>query len=72
MAQAKAKPTRPRWEMSPEEARAYFDAQARRLVGMSGEEFARAWEAGAFDDNPDRPGVIELIIGLPLYYGGQR
>lgn len=54
--------------MSPAEARSYFDDEARRLVGMDGEEFVRAWEGGEFDDNPDRPGVMELVIILPFYY----
>ena len=32
-----------------DEARAYFDAQARELVGMSGEEFLRRLDAGEWD-----------------------
>jgi len=68
MAQTRAKVHRRNWVMSAQEARAYFDDEARRLVGMDGEEFVRAWEAGEFDDNPDRPGVMELVIILPFYY----
>lgn len=45
-------------ELTVEEARAYFDAQARRLVGMSGEEFLRRLDAGEFDDLIDEPGPI--------------
>ena len=45
-------------ELTAEEARAYFDAQARRLVGMSGEEFLRRLDAGEFDDLVDQPGPI--------------
>ena len=33
-----------------EEARAVFDAEARRLVGMSGEEFLGRYDAGEFND----------------------
>lgn len=33
-------------ELTPEEARAVFDRTARRLLGISGEEFVRRWEAG--------------------------
>ena len=62
--------TRPKTKTTytPEEGRAIFDQEAHRLLGMDGEEFVRKWEAGEFDDNPDRRGVIELSIVLPLYY----
>ena len=68
MAQTRPKAKRRRTTFTPEEGRAHFDEQARRLLGMEGEEFVRRWEAGEFDDNPDRRGVIELSIVLPLYY----
>lgn len=64
--QARRKPKD--WALTREEARAYFEEQARRLLDMDGEEFVRAWEAGEFDDNTDRRGVIELSLILPLYY----
>jgi len=38
-----------RW-VSDEEAHAIFDAKARRLMGMSGEEFLRRYDAGEFAD----------------------
>ncbi len=41
-----------RW-LTDEEARAAFDAEARRVMGMSGEEFLRRYDAGEFDDVPD-------------------
>ena len=41
-----------RW-LTDEEARAIFDAEARRVMGMSGEEFLRRYDAGEFDDVPD-------------------
>jgi hypothetical protein len=44
--------------LTQEEARAYFDSQARRLVGMSGEEFLRRLDAGEFNDLIDDPGPI--------------
>ena len=34
-----------RW-LSPEEGRAFFDGQARRLLGISGEECLRRLDAG--------------------------
>jgi hypothetical protein len=33
-----------------DEARAYFDATARELVGMSGEEFLRRLDSGEWDE----------------------
>lgn len=36
--------------LDDDEARAYFDRQARELVGMSGEEFLRRLDAGEWDD----------------------
>lgn len=44
--------------LTQEEARAHFDAQARRLLEMSGEEFLRRLDAGEFDDLIDEPGPI--------------
>jgi hypothetical protein len=32
------------------EARALFDRQARRLVGMSGDQFLEKWDAGEYRD----------------------
>ena len=54
-------------ELTAEEARAHFDAQARRLLGMSGEEFLRRLDAGEFDDQVDQPGPIgnlEMLSAL--------
>ena len=51
-----------RW-LTEEEARARFDEEARRVMGMSGEEFLRRWAAGEFDaiaDDPDHPEIMEL------------
>ena len=36
--------------LEDDEARAYFDATARELVGMSGEEFLRRLDAGEWRD----------------------
>ena len=48
------------------ESRAYFDRQARELMGMSGTEFLRRLDAGEFDDiidDIDHPeiGILESI-----------
>ncbi len=53
-------------EISQAEGRTILDRQARRYLGMSGEEFTRAWDAGEFDDDPDRPDVMHVVMLLPL------
>ncbi len=52
-------------ELSRDEGRALFDRQARYHLGISGDEFIRAWNAGEFDD-PDRPEVMEVVMLLPF------
>jgi hypothetical protein len=57
-------------ELTPEEGRTYFDQQARRLVGMSGEEFLRQLDAGTYQptigpDGEDR-NYNSLIMCLPF------
>jgi len=54
-------------ELDADEGRALLDRQARRYLGMSGEEFARAWERGELDldANPD---VARVAMLLP--FGG--
>lgn len=36
--------------LEDDEARAYFDATARELLGMSGEEFLRRLDSGEWDE----------------------
>jgi len=43
-----------------------IDHAARRYLGRSGVEFRRAWEAGEFDADPDRPEVMRVAALLPL------
>ena len=57
-------------ELTPEEGLAYFDREARRLVGMSGEEFLRQLDAGVYQptigpDGEDR-NYNSLIMCLPF------
>lgn len=45
------------------EAREIFDQEARRLLGMSGDEFLRRYDAGEFDPNdPDHTSVVDLSM----------
>ena len=52
--------------VSRAEGRAIFDRQARRYLGISGAEFLRRWEAGEYAADPDQPGVMDLVMLLPL------
>jgi len=54
-------------ELSDEEARVHFDRQARRLVGLSGEEFLRRYDHGDYagieeDDFGRRIILLEMSI----------
>ena len=46
-------------ELTPDEARVLLDRQARRYLGMSGEEFLRRYRAGEFADC-DTPDVSRV------------
>ena len=54
---------RPR-HLTDEEAEALFDERARELLGMSGAEFKRKWEAGEIE-HPDRSDVLQVWMLLP-------
>lgn len=52
-----------------EEGRAYFDRRARALLGISGEEFLRRWDAGEYRPVPDTPEgrkVGRLVMLMPF------
>lgn len=51
------------------EARRFFDAQAWRLLQMSGDEFIRRYDAGEFAaelDGPRHRELAQLVMLLPL------
>jgi hypothetical protein len=52
--------------MSPEESWEGFDQAAQLYLHMSGEAFLKAWDAGEFDENPDRPEVMRLVLLRPF------
>jgi hypothetical protein len=57
--------------LPPDEARALFDRQARRLLGMSGEEFLVKWDAGEYshcdlDATPEGRRIAYLIMLIPF------
>jgi len=53
-------------QLSREETLADFDAQVRKRLGISGEEFARQLDAGEYDDIVDdvveHPGLMSLAM----------
>jgi hypothetical protein len=55
--------------LPPAEARAMFDGEARRVAGLSGDEFIQKWEAGEFDeieDSPDGREISYLVMLIPF------
>lgn len=59
--------------LAPELARDFFDGEARRVVGMSGEEFIARYDAGEFRDFVDDPRGRELsYLILIIPFGRQH
>lgn len=55
--------------VTPEGGRRLFDELARKVMGMSGEEFIRRWEAGEYWGIADEEGhrhIGDLIAMIPL------
>ncbi|MBA3416560.1 MAG: hypothetical protein H0U10_15170 [Chloroflexia bacterium] len=56
-------------EITADEAHAIFDRKARRLLGISGDEFVRRWEGGDYcgDEETDEARLTNrLVMSLPL------
>ena len=53
-------------KLSKAEALRLFDKAARRELGMSGEDFLRALDAGELEKDAERPNVAALLMLLPL------
>jgi hypothetical protein len=51
--------------VSRAEACRILDRQARKYLGMSGEEFVRRWRAGEIEE-PDRSEVLRVAMLIPL------
>lgn len=64
------KTTKKRSSVLPrEQAVALFDGEARRLAGMSGDEFLKKWDAGEFrdlDDTPEGRKIAYLALLIPF------
>ncbi|MGI8553415.1 MAG: hypothetical protein ACR2PL_21925 [Dehalococcoidia bacterium] len=54
------------WAMTEQEGHAYFDQQARKLLGMSAKEFLAKLDADGFGDPDDDRRVMDMIFLLPL------
>lgn len=47
------------------EGRKLLDREAKRNLGISGDEFMRKWDAKKFKD-PDRPEIMRVAFLLPF------
>jgi hypothetical protein len=53
-------------ELSRAEGWELLDREARRYLHMDAAQFIKAWEAGAFDEDPDQPDVMYIAMLLPF------
>ncbi len=58
--------------LDPELGIAMFDLEARRVVGISGDEFLAGWDAGEFRDWEDTPEGRKLSFLILLIPFGRR
>ena len=54
-------PLPPIKELTAEESRAFFDELTRELLGISGDEFVRRYDAGRYDDILDDEDYVDLL-----------
>lgn len=52
-------------DVTLEEGKKVLDDQARKYLGMSGEEFLERYEAGTIED-PDRSEVVRVSMLIPF------
>ena len=62
----------PQAVLDPELGIAMFDQEARRVVGISGDEFLARWDAGEFRDWEDTPEGRKLSFLILLIPFGRR
>jgi hypothetical protein len=53
-------------ELSRAEGWELLDREARRYLHMDAAQFIKAWDAGEFDADPDRPDVMYVAMLLPF------
>ena len=56
--------------LSPEESRELFDIKARAILGISGPEFLRRWDAGEYhgisEDTPENRRILWMAALIPF------
>ncbi|MDQ2651966.1 MAG: hypothetical protein M3Z20_02880 [Chloroflexota bacterium] len=55
--------------LTEEQSADLFDREARKALGISGEEFLRRWDAGEFRPIPDTPEgwpIARLVMSIPF------
>lgn len=53
-------------ELSVDEGKALFDKTARRLLGISGEEFLSRWDAGVYEGERENMAVTKVAMLIPF------
>jgi hypothetical protein len=54
---------------TPKEGRALFDRQAKKTLGISGNEFLKRWDSGGYravSDSAERRKVRRLVMLMPF------
>ena len=52
--------------MTAEAGKQLLDREARKYLGVSGEEFLSAWDEGAYKGKADTPEVMRLVEIIPF------
>jgi hypothetical protein len=58
--------------LAAKEARDFFDQRAREVLGMSGPEFLRRWDAGEYRDLPENADTRKVLRIAALIPFGRR
>jgi hypothetical protein len=52
--------------MTIEAGKRLLDQEARKYLGVSGDEFLSAWDKGAYEGKADTPEVMRLVEIIPF------
>jgi hypothetical protein len=53
-------------ELSPEQGRTLFDKTARKLLGISGDEFLARWDRGDYEAEQENMVVTKVAMLIPF------
>lgn len=53
-------------ELTTEEGRALFDRTARKLLGISGDEFLARWDRGDYEHEREEMAVTKVAMLIPF------